>query len=131
MKGKDVLLALAASLALGAACGSSTGARDAPAGVTDGPDAAPALDCRGIRNCVHACGSDVPCTMRCLSSASAVARAYYEKIPSCSAQACPSQDVVCRCEAECHPAGVCADLVDTCDLANPDDFCDPMGPCGI
>jgi hypothetical protein len=89
-------------------------------------------DCRGLRNCVHACDKDTACASKCVSQAPAAAQSQYRMIQTCSAQACPDKDLSCRCENECQGGGQCADLVDECNQGNPDDFCDPMGAdCGL
>ena len=100
------------------------------------PDANPATtaptDCRGILVCVFACGQDAACASRCASTAPADARTLYDKIRACSVKSCPTQDISCRCDNECYGGGDCTDLVDECDMSNPDKFCDPAGTiCGI
>lgn len=103
-------------------------------------DAAPMLDaqpapdsrisprsCREIRNCVFDCGEAVECAALCVSSAPAVARAQYNQAQMCSAQVCPTQDIECRCAEECFIGGNCQQIVDECDEASSDRFCD--GPC--
>lgn len=101
-----------------------------------GMDASPAStiprDCRGLLNCVHACGTDTTCAMRCVSTAPAADQALYRMIRTCSMQACPAQDQSCRCEHECFGGGQCSTLVEQCNLADPDTFCDPRGgSCGL
>jgi hypothetical protein len=97
-----------------------------------GPAAMAPRDCRGLRNCVDACASDSACAMRCVSTAPAVAQALYQMVRTCSMQACPTQEVSCRCDHECYGGGQCESLVEQCDLADPDTFCDPAGKsCGL
>jgi hypothetical protein len=80
--------------------------------------------CREIRVCVYDCGQDMDCAARCASSATAAARALYQQGRTCSMQACPDQDIECRCDQECHGLGLCTDLFDECDQAASDPFCD-------
>jgi hypothetical protein len=95
---------------------------------TTTPDASAApRSCRDIRVCVFACGADQGCAARCESSAPAVARLLHEQSQMCSLRVCPEQDIECRCDQECHGGGACTDLVDECDEAISDPFCD--GPC--
>jgi hypothetical protein len=89
-------------------------------------------DCRGLRNCVHACDKDTACASKCVSQAPAAAQTLYKMIQTCSMQACPDRDLSCRCENECQGGGQCDPLVDQCNEGNPDDFCDPTGAdCGL
>jgi hypothetical protein len=117
--------------------GSGTGGAGATGGAGGASvDANPALmapkDCRGLRNCVDACDKDTACAMRCVSSAPATARDLYMMIQTCSKMACPQQDLSCRCDNECFGGGQCTELVDKCNGADPDNFCDPVGPkCGL
>jgi hypothetical protein len=117
----------------GGAPGNGTGG--APA--TGGPDASAMTskptDCRSLLVCVDTCGADAACAGRCIAAAPAAAQTLYKKIHDCSVQACPDQTMTdCRCENECYGNGQCADLVDECDMSNPDFFCDPGGTiCGI
>jgi hypothetical protein len=80
--------------------------------------------CREIRVCVYDCGEDLDCAARCASSATTAARALYQQGRACSMQACPDQDVECRCDQECHGLGQCTDIFDECDDAASDPFCD-------
>jgi hypothetical protein len=113
--------------------GGTSGAGGAGGGGVDAnPASMPPKDCRGLRNCVDACGTDKTCAMRCVSTAPAADQALYKMIQMCSLQACPTQDQSCRCDNECFGGGQCTDLVDQCDMADPDAFCDPVGPsCGL
>jgi hypothetical protein len=108
---------------------------DGAAPPADGPPPAAAMppkDCRGLRNCIHACDKDTTCATRCVSTAPAAARALHEMIRACSAQACPDQDISCRCEQECQGGGLCAEMVDLCNDGDPDDYCNPSGAtCGL
>jgi hypothetical protein len=96
------------------------------------PAATPPRDCRGLRNCIDACATDSACAMLCVSTAPAAAQALYQMIRTCSMQACPTQEQSCRCDHECYGGGQCESLVQQCDLADPDTFCDPAGrSCGL
>jgi hypothetical protein len=105
--------------------GGSGGAADARAGTPD-VQAAPQT-CREIRNCRFDCGEDPDCAARCFSAAPGVARAQFSEAQMCSAQVCPTQDTECRCAEECFTGGNCQQIVDECDEASSDKFCD--GPC--
>jgi hypothetical protein len=97
------------------------------------PASMPPKSCRDIRNCVEACDADKACAMRCVSTAPTAAQSLYQMVTMCSAQACPKQDMSCRCDQECFGGGACMDVVDQCNnSAEPDNFCDPMGAkCGL
>jgi hypothetical protein len=93
--------------------------------------ASPALDamaapktCRDIRVCLFNCGTDMNCAAQCVSLAPPAARMQYQDIHSCSTAACPQQDEDCRCNQECLAGGQCSDLVDVCDEAISDPWCD-------
>jgi hypothetical protein len=117
--------------------GPGSGGTPGSGGSKGTPDASPTAvaptDCRGILVCVFACGTDTACAARCASQAPAAAQALYKQIRDCSGKACPDQtDIACRCENECYAGGQCSELVDQCDDADPDMFCDPAGViCGI
>jgi hypothetical protein len=101
-----------------------------------GADAAGALDetsadapptptsCQTLRSCVYACRTDMVCVARCIASAPAAARQQYDQANTCSLQACPGGDIDCRCMAECLGGGDCTQVVDECDNAASDPFCD-------
>jgi hypothetical protein len=95
-------------------------------GTPDAVAAAP-ISCREIRVCIYACGTDNGCAARCVSSAPTAARALYQQAQACSAGACDQGDIACRCEQECDATGSCYDIVNECDEAVSDPFCD--GPC--
>jgi hypothetical protein len=129
------------ALVLGAACAAKESSPDAATNHHDGAvvvvadggtsDLAPAADapptptsCQSIRSCVYACRNDATCAAHCLSSAPAAARQQWQQGNSCSMQACPNQDDIdCRCMAECL-GGDCTQVVDECDNAASDPFCD-------
>jgi hypothetical protein len=89
--------------------------------------AAPPTTCREIRICIFNCREDAACAGRCVSSAPQAARALFNQAKSCSENACPTQEPDCRCIEECHGGGMCTEVVDECDEAISDPFCD--GPC--
>jgi hypothetical protein len=80
--------------------------------------------CRDIRACLFNCGDDTACASRCVSAAPAAARQQYDEIHMCSLAACPQQDEDCRCNQECLAGGQCSDMVDVCDEAISDPWCD-------
>jgi len=105
----------------------ASAAADTMATVTpDAPAAAPTT-CREIRICIFNCREDAACAGRCVSSAPQAARALFNQAKSCSDNACPTQEPDCRCIEECHGGGMCTEVVDECDEAISDPFCD--GPC--
>jgi hypothetical protein len=92
-----------------------------------GPSAdamAPPTTCREIRICIYRCGQDKACATACASAAPTAARAKFSEVQSCSQGACPDGDAVCRCMEECYVGGMCTDVVDDCDEAVSDPFCD-------
>jgi hypothetical protein len=99
---------------------------DAAAGAEAGRDAtaAPPTTCREIRVCLYGCGADPACAARCQSSAPARARQQYDEAHACSLRVCPNQEPDCRCIEECLGGGTCSQLVDECDEAVSDPFCD-------
>jgi hypothetical protein len=101
------------------------GAATGGSGGSATPDAAagPPKTCRDIRVCIHNCGQDMGCAGKCVSMAPTTVRQQYQEIQACSMGACPQQDEPCRCEAECL-GGMCSDLVDVCDDAVADPWCD-------
>jgi len=107
--------------------GSTTNGGGAGGGGQDATATADAIsNCRDIRDCVFRCGQDSACAARCASAAPQAARALFDQAQMCSRQACPEQDVECRCMEECL-GGTCTQVVDECDEATSDLFCD--GPC--
>jgi hypothetical protein len=101
---------------------------DSGAPVVDSQAAADApptpTNCQTIRSCVYACRDDAACAARCVSGAPMAARQQWQQANACSMQACPNQaDVDCRCMAECL-GGDCTQVVDVCDDAASDPFCD-------
>jgi hypothetical protein len=111
----------------GGAAPTSDGApsADAGAGVPDAFQAP--TSCREIRSCAFQCGEDRTCAARCVSTAPSAARQLYDQAQACSQQVCPTQDIECRCDQECFGGGACHEIVDECDEAISDPFCD--GPC--
>ena len=99
-------------------------------GAGGGNDAMAPVDaittCRDIRDCVYKCGQNTACAASCVSVAPQAARTLYDQARMCSQQACPEQDIECRCMEECL-GGTCTQIVDECDEATSDLFCD--GPC--
>jgi hypothetical protein len=92
------------------------------------PDAqASPANCQQIRNCVFRCQGDTACADRCVSSAPGPARQLYNTAQMCSRSVCAPDDIECRCAQECHGGGACTEIVDECDEAISDLFCD--GPC--
>jgi hypothetical protein len=120
----------------GAGGGAGAGGGGGAGGGSGMPDSRPAVtmpvDCKGIRDCVFTCDKDTACAGRCVSSAPMAARTLYEMIRTCSVRECPTQDTSCRCDHECYGGGECSDMVEQCDEAGPDLFCDPAGvSCGL
>jgi len=104
----------------------ATTKEDAASSAADAMAAAPTT-CREIRICIFNCREDAACAGRCVSSAPQAARALFNQAKSCSENACPTQEPDCRCVEECHGGGMCTEVVDECDEAISDPFCD--GPC--
>jgi hypothetical protein len=106
--------------------GDTGGSSGADSGAATTPDAmaGPPKSCRDVRVCIHNCGQDMTCAGKCVSTAPPAIRQQYEEIQACSMGACPQQDEPCRCDQECFSGGMCADLVETCDDAVSDPWCD-------
>lgn len=100
----------------------------APDGQVATPDAQTApRSCRDIRNCVQDCGENAACASACVSTAPGVARQQFNEAQMCSLGVCEAQDIECRCREECYEGGTCYQIVEECDEAASDKFCD--GPC--
>jgi hypothetical protein len=84
----------------------------------------PPASCRDIRVCIYNCAEDQQCAKNCVSAAPAAARGQFNDAQECSTNACPTQDADCRCTEECLGGGRCSELVDECDEAISDPFCD-------
>jgi hypothetical protein len=84
----------------------------------------PPASCRDIRVCIYNCAEDMNCAKNCVSVAPSAARAQFNDAQECSLNACPNQDPDCRCTEECLGGGACAEIVDECDEAISDPFCD-------
>jgi hypothetical protein len=127
-----MVLALAVSVI---GCVKEGGGKDASASkptdaINGAPDTGSAdaiMSCKDIRSCVFACREDQTCAARCVAAAPQAARGLYQQAKACSENACPTQDPDCRCMEECHGGGMCTEVVDECDEATSDPFCD--GPC--
>ena len=97
----------------------------ADSGGSTTPDAmGPVMSCRDVRVCIHNCGQDMTCAGKCVSTAPPAIRQQYEQIQACSMMACSQQDEPCRCDQECFAGGQCFDLVEDCDDAVSDPWCD-------
>jgi hypothetical protein len=95
---------------------------DDDAAVGDAPPTP--TNCQTLRSCIYACRADTACAAHCLATAPAAARQQYDQANACSTQACPNRDDIdCRCMAECL-GGECTQIVDECDDAASDPFCD-------
>jgi hypothetical protein len=103
---------------------SSGGAKDGGAGdaAADAPET-PLTSCLMIRNCVYLCAADAACAVRCLDRAEAPAREVYDRVVTCSMQACPTGNIDCRCDNECYAGGACLDAVDECTQSLQEGFC--------
>jgi hypothetical protein len=110
----------------GGQSGAAGTAGSADAGNAPSPDAmmGPPASCRDVRVCIHNCGQDKACADKCVSTAPAKIRQQYQEILTCSMAACPGQDEPCRCDQECFNDGQCFELVDACDEAVSDPWCD-------
>jgi hypothetical protein len=76
-----------------------------------------------IRNCIYLCMDDQACAQRCIERGSAAERTLFEAVVSCSASACPTGDIGCRCEQECFADGACVQIVDECTKSLQEGFC--------
>jgi hypothetical protein len=139
---RSVHCVLALALVLGGSACVSDQKNGGPQGGTSGQDGAPVVKadtgtspvmdamaaapktCQEVRICLHNCGNDMTCAGKCVSSAPTAIRQQYQEIQACSMMACPSQDEPCRCEQECFNMGQCFELVDACDEALSDPWCD-------
>jgi hypothetical protein len=113
------LLACALWTLLVAGCSSGGAKGD---GGADAPEP-PLSTCLMIRNCVYLCAADAACAARCLDRAETPARDVYDRVVTCSTQACPTGGIDCRCDNECYAGGACLDVVDECTQSLQEGFC--------
>ena len=117
---------LASLIAIGCASaggGTSDGSQPDAAAVDAKPDGDPPYSCLMVRNCIYLCDRDPACEQRCVDRADDAGRALYDQLVACSIQACPAQDIDCRCTEECFGGGGCLDAFDQCTQSLQEGFC--------
>jgi hypothetical protein len=122
-----------AGLSLALAACSSASAVPSDAADAAAPEAAAPTDetCQDIRLCVfdQPCADDA-CIAACAARGTAAARATFEMLRACTAQACSptnSDYLNCACAEQCFGEGACLPLVDACvGPATADMVCDSL-----